>query len=315
MVNGGSETLAVPSLTLIVMFTKVPTFATAGVPVSRPVVPLNVAQLGRFAIANVSVPPSGSVAVGVKEYAVPAVTVVGGVPEIVGGRFGAAVTAMANAGSETLAAPSLTLMPMLANVPLLAGVPVSRPVAVLNVAQLGRFTIAKVKVPPSGSLAVGVNEYAVPTVTVVGGVPEIVGAWFAAALTVMANAGSETLAAPSLTPITMLAKAPTFAAPGVPVSCPVAVLNAAQLGRFVIANVSVPPSRSLAVGVKEYAVPTLAVVAGIPEIVGGRFAGPGPPPLIVLTAATSLAAPAVICVSAGASAAAAPLGSALAVDA
>ena len=69
IVNAGSEALAVPSLTLIAMSANVPTFAAAGVPVRRPVVALNVAQLGRFAIANVSVPPSGSLAVGANEYA------------------------------------------------------------------------------------------------------------------------------------------------------------------------------------------------------------------------------------------------------
>jgi hypothetical protein len=66
------------------MFANVPTFVDAGVPCSRPVVVLNVAQLGRFTMLNVSVPPSGSLAVGWNEYAVPAVTVVGGEPEIVG---------------------------------------------------------------------------------------------------------------------------------------------------------------------------------------------------------------------------------------
>ena len=122
-----------------------------------------------------------------------------------------------------------------------------------------------------------------PTVVVAGGVPEIVGGWFGAALMVIVNAGSEALAEPSLTPIAMLENAPTFAAPGVPDSCPVVVLNVAQLGRFAIVNVSVPPSGSLAVGVNEYNPPTFAVTGGVPEIVGGRFAGPAPPPLMLLT--------------------------------
>src|SRR5688572_4491270 len=107
----------------------------------------------------------------------------------------------------------------------------------------------------------------------------------------------------------MPAKTPTFAAAGVPVSSPVVVLKLAQLGLFVIANVSVPPSGSLAAGVNEYTLPTFAVTAGAPEIVGGWLEGPAPPPLMVLTTAMSFAAPAVICVSAGSNAAAAPLGS------
>src|SRR5688572_16831966 len=294
------------------MFANVPTLAVAGVPLSRPVVVLKAAQLGRFAIANVSVPPSGSLAVGVNAYATPTVAVVAGVPEIVGGRFAGALTVIVNAGSAALAEPSLTLMPMFANVPMLAvvGVPLIRPVDVLNVAQLGRFEIANVSVPPSGSLAVGVNEYAAPTGADAGGVPEIVGGRFGAALTVIVKAGNEALAAPSLTLIEMLANVPTFALVGVPLSRPVVVLNVAQLGRFAIANVSVPPSGSLAVGVKEYATATGAVAGGVPEIVGARFEGTIPPPLIALTAAMSLAAPAAICVSAGSSAAAAPLGSA-----
>jgi hypothetical protein len=180
------------------------------------------------------------------------------------------------------------------------------------VAQVGRFAIANVSVPPSGSLAVGAHEYAVPTVAVVAGVPEIVGGWFGAAWTVIVNAGNEALAEPSLALITMPVNVPAFAAAGVPVSWPVVVLKLAQLGLFAIANVSVPPSGSLAVGVNEYTAPTPTVTAGVPDIVGGWFEGPAPPPLMVLTTVTSFAAPAVICVSAGSNAAAAPLGSACA---
>ena len=81
-------------------------------------------------------------------------------PEIVGGTFGAALTTIANVASCALPpCPSLTPMPMLENVPTLAdvGVPARRPVAVLNVAQVGRFVMLNVSVPPSESLAVGWN--------------------------------------------------------------------------------------------------------------------------------------------------------------
>jgi hypothetical protein len=54
--------------------------AAVGVPDKRPVVGENVAHAGRFWILNVSTSPSGSLAVGVNEYAWPAVTVVNGCP-------------------------------------------------------------------------------------------------------------------------------------------------------------------------------------------------------------------------------------------
>jgi hypothetical protein len=94
------------------MFENVPTFADVGVPCNRPVVVLNVAQVGRFVMLKVSVPPSASLAVGVNEYSVPAVAVVGGVPEIVGDMFDEA-TVIENSGNGVDAVPSLTLMTML----------------------------------------------------------------------------------------------------------------------------------------------------------------------------------------------------------
>src|SRR5256885_1389465 len=199
--NAGNATLgALPSLTLIAMLANVP--AAVGVPCSWPVAALNVAQAGRFVMLNVSVSPSGSLAVGVNEYATPVVAVVAGVPEIVGGRFGC-VTTIENAGNDAVACPSLTLIAMLADVPAAVGVPWSCPVVVLNVAQVGMFATLNLSVvPASGSLAVGVNVYSVPTLSVVGGLPEIVGAAFA---TVIENAGSAAEALPSLTATTMFA--------------------------------------------------------------------------------------------------------------
>ena len=89
-------------------------------------------------------------------------------------------TTIANAGREAVRLPSLTLMLMFEYVPVCAllGVPDSLPVVVLNVAQAGLFVMLNVSVLPSGSFAVGVNAYATPVLTDVGGVPEIVGGLF-----------------------------------------------------------------------------------------------------------------------------------------
>jgi hypothetical protein len=64
--NAGSETVLFPSETEIVMFEYVFAEPTGGVPLRRPELALNEAQEGRFATRNVSVSPSGSLAVGRK---------------------------------------------------------------------------------------------------------------------------------------------------------------------------------------------------------------------------------------------------------
>src|ERR1044072_5296952 len=110
---------------------------------------------------KLNVSPFGSVAVGRKLYAAPTVAVVGGEPLM---RGALALVVIVNAGSEADRRPSVTAMMMFENVPAAVGVPLKRPVAVSNVAQLGRFWIVKPRVvPASGSDAVGVNEYAEPT--------------------------------------------------------------------------------------------------------------------------------------------------------
>jgi hypothetical protein len=50
------------------------------------------------------------------------------------------------------------------------------------------------------------------------------------------------------------------------------MLNAAQAGIFVMENDMLRPAGSLAVGVNEYAVPAVTLVAGVPEMVGGSGA-------------------------------------------
>ena len=87
---------------------------------------------------------------------------------------------------------------------------------------------------PSASAAVGANAYCAPCTTDVCGAPLIVGARFGASLTVIVNAGKAALACPSLTLITMEGDVPTFAAVGMPCSCPVLELNVAHVGRFAI---------------------------------------------------------------------------------
>jgi hypothetical protein len=104
----------------------------------------------------------------------------------------------------------------------------------------------KPSVWPSASAADGWKEYAAPTVALVDGVPEIVGARLG---TVMVNAGSEAVAMPSFTLITMFAyELPACAAPTVPLSRPVVVLKVAHEGRFETVKRNVSPFASAAVG-------------------------------------------------------------------
>jgi hypothetical protein len=96
---------------------------------------------------------------------VPSVLVVGTVHDSVTLPFGggggvAEATVMLKGFSEADAWPSLTLIPMFENVPTfeLVGVPLIVPVAMLNVAQEGRFCTVKLSVVPDGPLALGVKE-------------------------------------------------------------------------------------------------------------------------------------------------------------
>ena len=86
-----------------------------GVPESCPVLVLKVAQDGLPEIEKVSVLPLGSVVVGVKLYALPAITEVGGVPLMVGGPPPPpelAFTVIEKLGSEAELDPSPTEIEM-----------------------------------------------------------------------------------------------------------------------------------------------------------------------------------------------------------
>ena len=134
-----------------------------GVPLSKPVAVLKFAHDGRFVTENDSVAPLGPLAEGWNAYAPPATSVVAGVPEIVGD--GAtldwpASTCTENGDRVAVLQPSLTAIAILEYVPtlLLEGAPDSWPLLVLKLAQAGMLAIAKTRVRPSESLAVGVNE-------------------------------------------------------------------------------------------------------------------------------------------------------------
>ncbi len=199
--------------------------------------------------------------------------VVGGVHVSVAEPNATACTVSVNAGSEAERSPSLTLMTMPVVAPMCCrpGVPWSRPVAGSNVAHAGAFVMLYVSVSASGSAPVGANEYCVPCSTDVAGVPLIVGARFGGSLTTIENGASWALSCPSLTLMVTFANVPTLLAVGVPCSRPELAVNVAQVGRFAMLNVSVPPLASLAVGVNDYGVPTVTVGGGVPEIVGAVF--------------------------------------------
>jgi hypothetical protein len=134
----------------------------------------------------------------------PLLTLVGVALRLTVGATTAAFTVIAKVDNAADPVPSLTLITIPDVVPTspAPGVPLSCPLLVLKLAQEGLLVIEKARVLPDGSVVVGVKEYAVPTVTLVPGEPEIVGPETPAA-TVIANAGSEALATPSVTPITM----------------------------------------------------------------------------------------------------------------
>ena len=91
-----------------------------------------------------------------------------------------------------------------------------------------------------------------PTVAAVDGVPEIVGGGVVAvaALTVTLKGASDAVMPAALTEMVILESTPTLAEVGVPEIAPVALLKAAQAGRFCTLKESVAPLVSVAVGLK-----------------------------------------------------------------
>ena len=129
------------------------------------------------------------------------------------------------------------------------GVPVSCPVLVLKLAHEGRLTIRKVSALP---LADGAKEYACPATALAEGVPVIVGGGAgggALCVTVIRKGPTVATPTPSETLISISFVVPTSSALGVPLSSPVAVLNVAQPGMFVMLNVSAVLRVSDTVGV------------------------------------------------------------------
>lgn len=163
------------------------------------------------------------------------------------------VTVMVNpANAPVPPLPSDTETTIAALVPRLAavGVPAIVCVPALKLSQLGKPDTDQVKVSPSASVAVGVNEYAAPGARLVNGLPLTTGERLvvAGAVTTIVNAGSDTEDLPSLTLIVIPAKVPAVG--GVPDNTCVVVLKVAQLGTLSALQVNASLSASVAVGVK-----------------------------------------------------------------
>ena len=136
--------------------------AAVGVPASVPVVASNEAQDGLLAMLKLSLLPSGSDAVGRKEYFVPATTPGAGVPPMVGARLAASgqSTRRTNGSRDADALPSVTLILTRLEVPTSPslGVPARVPVRESNVAQAGLPLTWNVSRSSFASNASGVNR-------------------------------------------------------------------------------------------------------------------------------------------------------------
>ena len=168
----------------------------------------------------------------------------------------AATTVIVNAGSDAVDVPSDTDMTMPGCAPTAPdpGVPLNRPVDALKLAQPGFPLMLKESACPSGSDAVGRNEYALPAVTAGAGEPLMTGSRLSGgggspAETMMSNAGSELEATPSDTEITTPANVPTSLSAGVPESSPLSGSKLVHDGRLSTLKDRTCPSGSEATGV------------------------------------------------------------------
>jgi hypothetical protein len=141
----------------------------------------------------------------------------------------------------------------------------------LKTAHAGGFWIEHRSSSPFASEIVAMKLYQTPTLAVVGGVPEMRGGEFVPELepvTVIEKAGRYAVDVPSLTLIRIFEYVPTSALVGMSDSWQRVRLKTAHAGAFWIEHLSSSPSASEIVAMKLYQTPTLAVVAGVPDIRG-----------------------------------------------
>ena len=103
----------------------------------------------------------------------------GGAHESVAEPMAGGETVMEKVGRAASMTPSETAIWIFEYVPVTpsTGVPLRVPVVASNVAQSGLPAILNVRLSPSGSLALGWNEYGMLVFALEAGLPEIVGAW------------------------------------------------------------------------------------------------------------------------------------------
>jgi hypothetical protein len=106
--NLTGELVSLPSVTVMRMSANVPIAEEAGVPLRRPVRASKLAQPGLFETANLSVSPSGSLAVGLNSYSRPTLALPAGAPEIVGARFGGGVGSDGVGGDDAVSSRFLS---------------------------------------------------------------------------------------------------------------------------------------------------------------------------------------------------------------
>ena len=185
----------------------------SGVPVNAPVAVSKIAHSGVPVIEYVRVVfASSSDPLGVNEYATSSLTVVDGVPVIVGASFvftTSIVKAAKLTASELLSVTLITISLYVPTSPL-SGIPVNAPVSVAKSAQSGVPVIEYIRVVfASASAPLGVNEYATSSLTVVDGVPVIVGASFVFTTSIVKAAKLTASELLSVTLITISSDIPT----------------------------------------------------------------------------------------------------------